>query len=106
VGLKRVPIPVTIDLENRGKRIQITWQDGRTGEHLAFDLRAECPCAGCVDEATGIRTLRREDVDPEVAAVEVGRVGRYALRIQWSDGHNTGIYTYERLREGLGEPDP
>ena len=101
MALKRIPIPVKIDLDEGGSRVVVTWQDGRMLAHRAFELRAECPCAGCVDEVTGERTLRRENVDPGVRAVEVGRVGRYALRFQWSDGHNTGIYTYERLREGF-----
>lgn len=99
MGLKRIPIPVNIDLEDGGRTIQLVWQDGRVTRIAAFDLRAGCPCAGCVDEMTGVRTLKRENVDPGVMATTCGRVGRYALQIQWSDGHNTGIYTYERLRD-------
>jgi DUF971 family protein len=102
MGLKRTPVPVQIDLADEGHSLNLTWQDGKTTHHRAFDLRAGCPCAGCVDEMTGKRTLRPEDVDPGVAAREVGRVGRYALRIRWSDGHDTGIYSYESLR---GETD-
>jgi DUF971 family protein len=99
MALKRIPVPVNIDLEDGGKRIIIAWQDGRATEHAAFELRADCPCAGCVDEISGKRTLRREDVDPEVGAVAATQVGRYAVQFQWSDGHTTGIYAYERLRE-------
>lgn len=97
MALKRIPLPVRVDLDGGGQHIEVTWQDGRTLRYSAFELRAECPCAQCVDELTGKRTLRREQVADDVAAQEVGRVGRYALRFQWSDGHNTGIYTYERL---------
>jgi DUF971 family protein len=105
MALKRTPVPVHVDLDEEGRLLALTWQDGKTSRHRAFDLRAGCPCAGCVDEMTGKRTLRPEDVDPGVAAREVGRVGRYALRIRWSDGHDTGIYSYESLREGL-DPSP
>ena len=98
--LKRIPIPTRIALEDDGARIVLTWEDGVVSEFRAFDLRAACPCAGCVDELTGIRTLRDEDVDPAVNAVTSGRVGRYAVAFQWSDGHSSGIYTYESLRAG------
>jgi DUF971 family protein len=98
MALKQIPIPVKVDLLEDGRRIEVTWQDGQVTPFAAFDLRAECPCAQCVDEMTGIRTLNRDDVNPEVGATSHGRVGRYALQFQWSDGHSTGIYTYERLR--------
>ena len=57
-----------------------------------------------VDELTGIRTLRDEDVDPAVKAVTSRRVGRYAVAFRWSDGHSSGIYTYESLRAGRFGP--
>ena len=103
MALKRIPIPVKVDLLEDGRRIEVTWQDGQVTPFAAFDLRAECPCAQCVDEMTGKRTLNRDDVNPEVAATSHGRVGRYALQFQWSDGHSTGIYTYERLRDWESE---
>lgn len=43
--------------------------------------------------------LKIEDVDENVAASSFHKVGRYALQFDWSDGHSTGIYTYERLRD-------
>jgi ATP-binding protein involved in chromosome partitioning len=105
MALKRIPIPTRIALEDEGARIALTWEGGATSEFRAFDLRAACPCAGCVDELTGIRTLRDDDVDPAVKAVTSGRVGRYAVAFQWSDGHSSGIYTYESLRVGRFGPD-
>jgi DUF971 family protein len=103
MALKRIPIPVRVELQDDGKRIAVHWQDGRIDAYSAFELRAECPCADCVDEFSGKRLLRREDVDPAVSAVAHGPVGRYAIQFQWSDGHRTGIYTYERLREGYAK---
>jgi len=100
LGLKRIPIPIDVELPEEGQRLRIVWQDGTERTYSAFELRASCPCAGCVDELTGKRTLKPEDVDPGICALEVGRVGRYALQIRWSDGHHTGIYSYERLFEG------
>jgi DUF971 family protein len=103
--LKRIPIPTQIALADEGSRVVLTWEDGATTEHLAFDLRVACPCAGCVDELTGIRTLNPEDIDPGVKAVTASRVGRYALAFHWSDGHSSGIYTYEGLRAGWFGPE-
>jgi DUF971 family protein len=48
---------------------------------------------------TGVRTLRPEMVGQDVYPTAIHYVGRYALQFVWSDGHSTGIYTYEYLRE-------
>lgn len=68
-------------------------------------LRRACPCAECRGEAG---FAGRFAVDPrlrpgEDELADVAVVGAYGLNAVWADGHNTGIYTYERLRE-LGEP--
>ncbi len=105
MALKRIPVPTRIALEDEGARIVLAWEDGIVTAYRAFDLRAACPCAACVDELSGIRTLRPEDVDPTVRATAAGRVGRYALAFHWSDGHSSGIYTYDRLRGGGFTPD-
>jgi DUF971 family protein len=75
------------------------WKDGRVAEYEPRELRLLCPCAGCVDEMTGIRTLRPEMVDEGVYPTAIHYVGRYALQFVWSDGHSTGFYTFEYLRE-------
>jgi DUF971 family protein len=106
MGLKRIPIPSGMDLEDGGRTLILRWADGTATTYRAYDLRAACPCAECVDEFTGKRLLDPARVDPEVAAAGWNRVGRYALQIQWSDGHDTGIYTYERLREGFTAENP
>ena len=83
-------------------RLRIRWEDGAVHEYVPRELRLLCPCAGCVDEMTGVRTLRPEMVEEDVYPTAIHYVGRYALQFVWSDGHSTGIYTYEYLRE-LGE---
>jgi DUF971 family protein len=97
MALKRIPIPLEVVLEDEGRSVRVVWEGGRVSSFSAFELRAQCPCAVCVDEMTGERILKREEIDPGVAAVSFARVGRYALQFQWSDGHATGIYAYERL---------
>jgi DUF971 family protein len=63
------------------------------------ELRFLCPCAGCVDEHTGARIIKREQVKAGIRATGVQLVGRYAVQISWNDRHNTGMYHYDRLFE-------
>jgi DUF971 family protein len=87
-------------------RLRIRWADGVESEYAPRELRFLCPCAGCVDETTGRRTVRPEAIDPSVYPTAIHYVGRYALQFVWSDGHSTGIYTWEYLRRVAdGEPD-
>ena len=79
-------------------KLRIVWKDGEFSEFEPRALRLKCPCAGCVDEMTGIRTLRPEDVPAGVYPTAIHYVGRYALQFVWSDGHSTGFFTFEFLR--------
>jgi len=76
----------------------ITWSDGRVQEFRLSDLQRQCPCASCVDEATGERRLPPEAVSDEVRAKRVQSVGRYALRIDFTQGCSQGIYSFDVLR--------
>jgi len=79
--------------------MRITWADGRVCKYDAVALRRSCPCAQCVNEWTGERTLKSEAISDEVAIGDVTVVGRYALNFRWSDGHETGIYSFQYLRD-------
>lgn len=61
-------------------------------------LRLACPCAACVDEMSGRPLLDPARVPPDVQPLAVELVGGYGIRVRWSDGHSTGIYTFELLR--------
>jgi DUF971 family protein len=79
-------------------RFEIEWHDGAV-QQLPFRLvRGRCPCAGCVDELTGRRVVGVEDVPPDVQPTAIELSGNYALKITWSDGHNTGLYRWDYLR--------
>lgn len=82
-----------------GTRLTIRWGDDVTSEFEPWLLRVRCPCAGCVDETTGVRTLRPESVPRDIYPQAIHYVGRYALQFMWSDGHATGLYTFESLRK-------
>ena len=79
--------------------LRITWADGRVCQYAAPALRRACPCAQCVNEWTGERTLQPDVISEELTMADVNVVGRYALSFRWSDGHETGIYSFKYLRE-------
>jgi len=77
----------------------ITWEGGEESIYPVRALRQACPCAVCVDEMTGRRVVDPESIPLDVRPVRIEGVGRYAIRIHWSDGHNTGLYSYRYLRD-------
>lgn len=79
--------------------LRITWADDKVCRFVAPALRRACPCAQCVNEWTGERVLRPEAVSEQVEIADIQIVGRYALNFRWSDGHETGIYSFKYLRE-------
>ncbi len=81
------------------KALRIRWRDGSACEYDVVMLRRACRCALCVDEWTGQQILAPEDVADDVRPVRVEPTGRYAIQIDWSDGHTSGIYTFEYLRQ-------
>ncbi len=79
-------------------RLQVDWQDGRRSLYAVRTLRLACRCAHCVEEMTGRPLLRDQDIPEDVRPLRISPVGRYGVQIAWSDGHDTGIYTFEYLR--------
>ncbi len=62
-------------------------------------MRGVCPCASCVDEISGERRYGPSQVAAGISMVKTSLVGSYAVQIDWSDGHSTGIYSFGYLRE-------
>jgi len=87
-------------IRQRGPReLAIAWADGRESVYAVRELRLACGCAACVDEWTGTGRLDPASVPADVHPLRVAPVGRYGIQIHWSDGHETGIYPFRRLRE-------
>lgn len=76
----------------------IQWNDGSIQDFRLCDLQKQCPCAHCSDEITGQRLLDAQLIPDHVQALVIRNVGRYGLRIQFTSGCSTGIYSFDRLR--------
>jgi ATP-binding protein involved in chromosome partitioning len=94
----KVSAPVSIE-KAAGGALSIRWDDGVTTATNARDLRLGCPCALCVDEMTGKRTLDPATVPQDVAIREMTPVGNYAIRVVFSDAHETGLFDWPLLRQ-------
>lgn len=97
----RATTPLSIRQEGP-RSLAIAWADGHTNVYDVRSLRLACGCAHCVNEWTGEGMLDPSSVPEDVRPVSIRRVGRYAIQIEWSDGHATGIYPFSRLRR-LGD---
>ncbi len=60
-------------------------------------LRYLCPCAACVDELSGVRRIQKSWIKPNIKLANSKFMGNYAIRLEWDDGHNTGLYTFDYL---------
>ena len=81
------------------RTLGILWTDDSTSSWDVVELRRKCPCAVCIDEWTHERKLDPKSINESVRPLKVNSVGQYALSIQFSDGHQTGIYTFKLLRD-------
>jgi DUF971 family protein len=78
-------------------RLRLIWSDGHVAEIDYGYLRGYCPCAGCQGHGAG--PVRFKPRPTPVEPLEIRPVGNYAVSIQWSDAHDTGIYRFDFLRE-------
>lgn len=86
-------------------RLAIDWSDGERRVYSFRELRDACPCATCREKRSQptplLQVLKPEEARP-LKVLGMQPVGHYAYSIEFSDGHNTGIYTFELLRR-LGQ---
>ncbi|MDV2496427.1 MAG: DUF971 domain-containing protein [bacterium] len=103
----KAPNPATTPLKIQRKpeahTLRVEWADEHVCEMHYEYLRRACPCAICNkerDEATsGLRVVTEEAALGPLQIDEITPVGSYAVRLTWSDGHNTGFYSFRFLRE-------
>jgi ATP-binding protein involved in chromosome partitioning len=95
--LPTMSLPIPHAIERRDDGILIEWNGEHRALYPARALRLACPCAACVDEMSGRAILDPNSVPADVRPASLSLVGAYGLSVQWSDGHGTGIYTFQRL---------
>jgi DUF971 family protein len=100
--LSNRPAGITADRQQR--ILTITWRDGHESRYPYAGLRAVCPCVECRGGHANMGAppdphIVRDTLDNDVQLLQIERVGGYALQFVWSDGHSTGIYTWELLRQ-------
>ena len=93
------PVPESLDLTDESQVLEIRWSDEHLSRHRLSVLRSKCPCAGCQGHHPTQSLNLTPEQFPQICSVDMVAVGAYAYNIVWSDGHNTGIYTLEFLRE-------
>ncbi len=89
--------PTDIKLKRAERILEISWRDETPRRYDDKQLRCACACAGCVDERTGVRTLDVEAVPDNTGITHMELVGNYAIKFSFSDGHDTGSYSWDRL---------
>lgn len=94
----KLTVPTNAHVTEAGM-LEIHWPGNHIGLHNPHTLRMNCPCAKCVDENTGKRTIRPDQVPLSIKIQSVGLVGRYALAPKFSDGHQSGLYKFEYLKQ-------
>jgi ATP-binding protein involved in chromosome partitioning len=95
------PEPSTVAVDEKSRTVRIGWSDGQATVYSFRGLRGWCPCAQCQGHSS--RTIFIENDDARLTGHE--GVGRYALRFLWADGHSTGMYSYDWLREIADFPE-
>jgi len=103
IDARKKPVDVKVYVST-GEGVAITWSDGHASRYDFPYLRDHCPCATCNDER-----LRKAQEKPETVVLPMYKervkargaktVGNYAIQIDFSDAHTTGIYSFDALRE-------
>jgi DUF971 family protein len=101
MGSSQPLLPLSLRKEG-DDRLAIDWNDGHRSVYTWQYLRDHCPCAGCREEGMQppdpFRVLKPSELVP-LRPVRLEPVGYYGYKIVWSDGHDSGIFTLENLRE-------
>ncbi|MEN9580528.1 MAG: hypothetical protein RJA70_3537 [Pseudomonadota bacterium] len=95
---KSLPKPARIRSPHGADWFEIAWNDGVEHRISNAVLRGYCPCAGCQGHSGPVRFIEGRDS----TLTDIQRVGNYALKLVWSDGHSSGLYSFSHLHH-LGE---
>jgi len=96
----RTPLPTELKLHQASRVLEVTFSNGRTHRLSCEFLRVYSPSAEVRGHGPGQETLQVGKRDVTIASLEP--VGHYAVRPTFSDGHESGIYSWDYLYD-LGE---
>ena len=98
-----IPPPTEIKYHKRSRELEVVFADGMTGRLSAEYLRVHSPSAEVKGHAAGegILVTGKE----QVGIARIDPVGRYAVKLVFDDGHDTGLYTWALLYELLSDHD-
>jgi DUF971 family protein len=103
-------IPAKLDLK-REEKLDIVWQDGTHSVYTLSYLRSMCPCAMCKQvredqqQTKSLLKILPGNYSKPLSVLKAQLVGNYALQIDWSDDHGSGIYSFQYLRS-ISPPAP
>ena len=91
------------DIQNIGTELAIKWEDGGESFIPLEKLRRHCPCAGCRGEADIMGNVARGPARILTGASfqlqRIGWVGGYGIQPYWGDGHSSGIFSFDTLKQ-------
>jgi DUF971 family protein len=92
--------PTDITVTDKGRTLEVVFDDGETIRLTAERLRVESPSA----EVQGHSPSEKRIISGKenVVIVDVEPIGNYAIRIVFDDGHDTGLYSWDYLRRLAG----
>ncbi len=95
--------PTNIEVRNSDQILEIKWADDHVSKYPLFGLRKNCPCVTCQGGHGNMNQFDRSlfFVEPNMRykVEDIKQIGNHAIQITWNDGHNTGMYQWETLRE-------
>jgi DUF971 family protein len=105
LDIRKKPIEVKVHVST-GAGVDITWSDAHSSHYDFAYLREHCPCATCreghgknEETASAVGSSALPMFKPKITARAAAGVGTYAIQIEFTDGHTTGIYSFDHLRE-------
>lgn len=97
------PIPTNLTLHRQSRQLELAFDDGRQGRLSCEFLRVFSPSAEVRGHGPGQEKLQTGKREVDITAIE--QVGNYAVRLVFSDGHDSGIYSWDYLYELLRDHD-
>jgi DUF971 family protein len=99
VGKRRAQKETLPVVTAAGTQLRVQWPDGSVALLNNKEVRGACQCASCVEEFSGKQILNPATIPANIQATSIANLGNYAVSIAWNDGHSSGIFTWDRLKE-------